>query len=132
MGRDAIEHAEKSLGTPVAFLSMAKEIALSHQEKWDGSGYPQGIGGDHIPVSARLMAVADVYDALISRRVYKEGMPHEKAVTIIREGAGSHFDPDMVEAFLTLEDKFRDIARRFADNDADLARKKDYLDAAGA
>ncbi|HIJ38139.1 MAG TPA: two-component system response regulator, partial [Rhodospirillaceae bacterium] len=92
LGRDAIAHAEQSLGTPVEFLACAKEIAYAHQEKWDGSGYPEGIGGDDIPVSARLMAVADVYDALISRRVYKDGMPHEKAVQIIREGSGSHFD----------------------------------------
>jgi putative two-component system response regulator len=131
LGRDAIEHAEKSLGTPVAFLALAKEIAYGHQEKWDGSGYPQGIGGDHIPVSARLMAVADVYDALISRRVYKDGMPHDKAVSIIAEGAGSHFDPDMVEAFLELQDEFRAIAARFADSDSDMAKKKEYLEQAG-
>jgi putative two-component system response regulator len=132
LGRDAIEHAEKSLGTPVAFLSMAKEIAYAHQEKWDGSGYPSGIGGDDIPVSARLMAVADVYDALISRRVYKDGMPHDKAVGIIREGAGSHFDPDIVEAFLGLEDEFKAIAMRFADSDHDMEEKKKYLENAGA
>ena len=72
-----------------------------HQEKWDGSGYPQGLAGEQIPLSARLMAVADVYDALISRRVYKEGMPHEKAVAIIEEGRGTHFDPDLVDAFLS-------------------------------
>jgi len=132
LGRDAIEHAERSLGTPVEFLAMAKEIAYGHQEKWDGSGYPQGIGGDDIPVSARLMAVADVYDALISRRVYKEGMPHEKAVEIIREGAGSHFDPDIVDAFLALQDEFRAIAGRFADSDRDMDQKKQYLDQAGA
>ena len=88
LGRDAIEHAEKALGTPVEFLACAKEIAYAHQEKWDGSGYPLGISGDDIPLSARLMAVADVYDALISRRVYKQGMPHDQAVTIIRDGAG--------------------------------------------
>ena len=102
LGYEAIEHAEKQLGMHVDFLSTAKEIALSHQEKWDGSGYPQGLAGDAIPVSARLMAVADVYDALISRRVYKEGMPHEKAVAIIIEGRGNHFDPDMVDAFVQL------------------------------
>ncbi|CAA7619112.1 Response regulator [Candidatus Terasakiella magnetica] len=130
LGRDAIAHAEQSLGTPVDFLAMAKEIAYGHQEKWDGSGYPCGIGGDDIPISARLMAVADVYDALISRRVYKEGMPHAKAVQIIREGGGSHFDPDMVEAFLALEDEFVAIAARFADSDGDMERKKDYLDQA--
>ena len=128
LGRDAIEHAERSLGMNVEFLACAKEIAYGHQEKWDGSGYPLGIGGDDIPVSARLMAVADVYDALISRRVYKQGMPHEKAVTIIIEGRGSHFDPDIVDAFIHLQDEFRTIAGRFADSDKDMERKKDYLD----
>ena len=73
------------------------------------------------------MAVADVYDALISRRVYKDGMPHEKAVQIIREGSGSHFDPDIVEAFLSLEAEFQAIAKRYADADQDLDRKRDYL-----
>lgn len=115
LGRDAISHAEKALGTDVEFLHMAKEIALSHQEKWDGSGYPEGLSGDNIPISARLMAVADVYDALISRRVYKEGMSHEKAVEIIAEGKGTHFDPDMVDAFLLIHEEFREIAKRFAD-----------------
>lgn len=128
LGYEAIEHAEKQLGIHVEFLSMAKEIALSHQEKWDGSGYPQGLAGDAIPVSARLMAVADVYDALISRRVYKEGMSHEKAVAIIIEGRGSHFDPDMVDAFVQLQDQFHAIALRYADSDADMARKKLLLD----
>lgn len=132
LGRDAIEHAEQSLGTPVEFLSCAKEIAYAHQEKWDGSGYPLGLSGDDIPISARLMAVADVYDALISRRVYKAGMPHEKAVAIIAEGAGSHFDPDIVEAFLALQDEFRAIAARFADSDSDMERKKDYLEQASS
>ena len=115
LGRDAISHAEKSLGTDVGFLSMAKEIAMSHQEKWDGSGYPEGLSGDAIPISARLMAVADVYDALISRRVYKEAMTHEQAVQIIAEGRGTHFDPDLVDAFLQISDQFHEIAERFAD-----------------
>ncbi len=115
LGRDAINHAEISLGTDVEFLRMAKEIALSHQEKWDGSGYPEGLSGDGIPISARLMAVADVYDALISKRVYKEAMDHEKAAQIIAEGKGTHFDPDMVDAFLQIHDEFREIAKRFAD-----------------
>jgi len=117
LGRDAIEHAERQLGIKVEFLTMAKEIALSHQEKWDGSGYPQGLSGDAIPLSARLMAVADVYDALISRRVYKQGMAHEKAVTIIQEGRGTHFDPDLVDAFVVLQQEFQDIAARFADSE---------------
>ena len=127
LGRDAIEHAEKALSMQVDFLTMAKEIAYSHQEKWDGSGYPEGLSGDDIPISARLMAVADVYDALISRRVYKEGMPHEKAVGIIQQGSGSHFDPDVVDAFMEAAETFRDIARRYADSDTDLEQKAAYI-----
>jgi len=128
LGRDAIIHAEKQLGMQVDFLNLAKEIAYYHQEKWDGSGYPTGISGDEIPISARLMAVADVYDALISRRVYKEGMPHEKAVQIIIEGKGTHFDSDIVNAFVELQNEFRAIATRFADSDADLAEKAKQLE----
>jgi putative two-component system response regulator len=130
LGRNAIQHAEDSLGIEVDFLKMAKEIAYGHQEKWDGSGYPEGLAGDDIPISARLMAVADVYDALISRRVYKNGMPHEKAVQIIIEGKGRHFDPDMVDAFLDLQEEFKAIATRFADSDADINKKVQYLEQA--
>jgi putative two-component system response regulator len=127
LGREAIEHAEKSLGIEVDFLRTAKEIAMSHQEKWDGSGYPEALKGDAIPISARLMALADVYDALISRRVYKEGMPHEKAVAIIVDGRGSHFDPDIVDAYLRIQDEFRAIAARFVDSDSDLKKKAESL-----
>ncbi len=127
LGRNAIQHAENQLGMEVEFLKLAKEIAYYHQEKWDSSGYPDGIGGDDIPISARLMAVADVYDALISRRVYKEGMPHEKAVSIIIEGKGSHFDPDIVDAFVELAEEFRAIATRFSDSDSDLEAKAKQL-----
>ena len=130
LGRDAIEHAERSLSVEVDFLKIAKEIAYSHQEKWDGSGYPQGLSGDEIPISARLMAVADVYDALISRRVYKEGMPHEKAILIIEEGRNSHFDPDVVDAFNALAEVFREIAQKYADSDTDLEKKSAYLSTA--
>jgi putative two-component system response regulator len=127
LGRDAIIQAEKELGLDVPFLSLAKEIAYGHQEKWDGSGYPQGLKGNEIPITARLMAVADVYDALISRRVYKAGMPHEQAMQIILEGKGSHFDADMVDAFLELQDEFKAIAERYVDSDADMAKKIDYF-----
>jgi len=123
LGRDAIAAAEKKLGTEVAFLRYAKEIAYSHQEKWDGSGYPEGLSGDAIPVSARLMAVADVYDALISRRVYKDAMSHDEALAIIRAGRGQHFDPDIVDAFLDVHGKFHEIAIEFGDSDTDLADK---------
>jgi putative two-component system response regulator len=115
IGRDAIERAERALGMPVEFLRFAKEMAYSHQEKWDGSGYPQGIAGDDIPVSARLMAVADVYDALRSQRVYKPPMPHDKAASIICEGRGSHFDPDMVDGFVGIQEEFREISVQYAD-----------------
>ncbi len=115
LGRDAISRAEQQLGVENSFLKYAKEIAYSHQEKWDGSGYPQGLKGEDIPISARLMALADVYDALISRRVYKESMSHEQAVETIIEGQGSHFDPDIVEAFVELQHEFKLIANRFSD-----------------
>jgi len=128
LGRDAIQSAEDQLGMKVEFLTMAKEIAYGHQEKWDGGGYPKGSAGDAIPISARLMAVADVYDALISRRVYKEGMPHDKAVQIIAASKGSHFDPDIVDAFMELTGEFQAIAQRYADSDSDMAKKKQQLD----
>jgi putative two-component system response regulator len=126
LGRDAIDRAMHRIGRSVPFLEIAAEIALSHQEKWDGSGYPQGLAGDAIPVSARLMAVGDVYDALISRRVYKAAMPHEQAVEIIAEGRNRHFDPDMVDAFLATHEQFRAIANELADDDDsidDLAQR---------
>jgi len=113
-GRDAILVSEKKLGQD-SFLSVAREIAYSHQEKWDGTGYPQGLKGEEIPLFGRLMAVADVYDALISKRVYKPPYPHETAVAMIREGRGTHFDPDVVDAFLELSDEFRKIALENAD-----------------
>ncbi|OBU86859.1 HD-GYP domain-containing protein [Chromobacterium subtsugae] len=116
LGRDTIAAAEKMLDTPSNFLRLAREIAHSHQEKWDGSGYPEGLAGDAIPVSARLMALADVYDALISRRTYKPPFPHSQAVDMIREGSGRHFDPEMVKAFLQIADEFHAIALRYADN----------------
>ncbi len=119
LGRDAILHAEVRLNSPNTFLRFARDIAYAHQEKWDGSGYPLGLRGDEIPVAARLMAVADVYDALISRRVYKPPFPHEQAVQIISEGRGKHFDPDMVDAFLQVAEDFRSIAATFADTKGD-------------
>lgn len=115
IGRSAIENAERSLGTSLEYLHIAKEIILHHQEKWDGSGYPEGLSGADISVYARLMSLADAYDALISRRVYREGLPHEKVVEIITAGRGNHFDPVVVDAFLTLQAEFQEIARQFAD-----------------
>lgn len=118
LGRDALQRAEDRLTTPVSFLHFAKEMAYSHQERWNGSGYPEGRQGDAIPVSARLMAVADVYDALISQRVYKKGMAHEAAAAAIAAKRGIDFDPDVVDAFLATQDVFRQIADQFADDES--------------
>ncbi|MFC1747356.1 HD-GYP domain-containing protein [Pseudomonadota bacterium] len=114
LGGEALERAEEALGGS-SFLRHAKDIANTHHEKWNGSGYPLGLKGDEIPVCGRLMAVADVYDALISKRVYKPAFSHEKAIAIIKEGNGLHFDPDVVEAMLAIEDEFKQIAADFAD-----------------
>ncbi|EXJ13477.1 response regulator [Imhoffiella purpurea] len=115
-GHDALLRAERELGT-TDFLQLAREIAHTHHERWDGTGYPRGLAGEEIPISGRLMALADVYDALISKRVYKDSMTHEAAVRIIRESGGSHLDPEMVAAFLEIQDVFLDIAVQFPDND---------------
>jgi putative two-component system response regulator len=115
VGRDAILTAERLIGAPSSFLRFAREIAHYHHEKWDGSGYPERLSGNMIPVSARLMAVADVYDALISKRVYKPAYTHEVAIEFIRQGSGRHFDPEMVDAFLAISEEFLGIAQRFAD-----------------
>jgi len=100
------------------FLYAAREISVGHHEKWDGSGYPAGLAGDAIPVSARLMALADVFDALISRRVYKAPMSLEQATAIIVEGRGKHFDPEVVDAYLACRERFAEIAARFPDPEA--------------
>lgn len=115
LGSEAIEQAERDAVQPVVFLAIAKEIAHWHHEKWDGSGYPDGLAGDAIPVPARLMALADVFDALISRRVYKPPMPYEQAREIIVGDRGRHFDPDVVDAFLAVYDEFVAIAERYGD-----------------
>ena len=97
------------------YLREAKNLALYHHEKWDGSGYPMGVSGEDIPLSARIMAVADVFDALVSKRSYKDGMPFEKAMSIIHEGAGSHFDAEIVRAFESAEDEVRRISEMVMD-----------------
>lgn len=120
-GQKAILQAEKALGgeADASFLRYAAEIAYGHHERWDGSGYPQGLAGDAIPVSARLMAVADVYDALISRRVYKPPFPHEQALEMIAAEKGRHFDPDLVDALMRVAGDFAAIARNFRDEPED-------------
>ena len=117
LGKDAITRAEQQLGKEVPFLSCAKQIAWAHHERWDGKGYPRRLQGADIPLPARLMSVADVYDALISKRVYKDGMPHETAAAIILEGRGTQFDPDAVDTFAEIAAEFQQIAARFNDSD---------------
>lgn len=130
LGWRAIDQAEKVLDIKVNFLHMAKEIALYHQEKWDGTGYPDGLKGNDIPISARLMALADVYDALICKRIYKAALTHDQAVAIIIANKGTHFDPDIVDAFIAIQNEFQNIAQQFSDSDYDLSRKKIYFEQA--
>jgi cyclic di-GMP phosphodiesterase len=115
-GRDAIMISERKLGKD-SFMRHAKEIAYAHHEKWDGTGYPQGLKGEEIPLSGRIMAIADVYDALVSRRVYKPPFPHSKAISIIVEGRGTHFDPELIDAFEALAEDLRSIALEFSDHE---------------
>ena len=127
LGRDAISKAETLFGVSSSFLRFAKEIAYSHQEKWDGSGYPQGLAGERIPLAARLMAVADSYDGLISQRVYKKAHSHAEAVAILAAHRGTHFDPDIIDAFLEVQSDFQGIARRFADAPIDEAAEAERV-----
>lgn len=114
-GENVIDRLIKKNGK-TDFLLHAKEIAGGHHEKWDGSGYPRGLKGEEIPFSARIMALADVYDALISERVYKKAFSHQEAVDLISKGKGSHFDPELVEAFLDLHIEFQNIAQKNKDD----------------
>lgn len=116
LGGSSLKIAAERLGSN-SFLNLAREIALTHHERWDGKGYPLGIKGDDIPLSGRLMAVADVYDALISKRIYKEAFSHDKAREIITEWRGQNFDPRIVEAFFATEAQFLEIAAEFQDNE---------------
>lgn len=114
IGGDALQEAAHHLGTD-SFLKYAMQIAYNHHEKWDGSGYPQGLSGEDIPIAGRLMTIADVYDALISKRAYKEAFSHEKSKRIIISGSGTYFDPRLVEAFVEKEQDFHKIAKENTD-----------------
>lgn len=113
LGRDALAAAERYLGTCTPFFEMAKSIAYTHHEKWDGSGYPQGLRGEDIPLAGRLMAVADVYDALVSPRRYKQAISHDDAAALIAQERGRHFDPQLADLFGDIAPLFRDIHQRF-------------------
>lgn len=115
LGSDAIENAEQDIEQPLEFLTLAKEIAHWHHEKWDGSGYPDGLAGEQIPLSARIMALADVFDALVCKRVYKPALSLGVARDLIVSCRGLHFDPDVAHAFLLNFEEFAEISRRYQD-----------------
>jgi putative two-component system response regulator len=115
-GYEMLRTAGQHMGEQGDFLAMAMEIARWHQEKWDGSGYPDGLAGEKIPLAARLMAVADVFDALTTSRPYKTAMTREQALAIIEQGKGAHFDPQVVEAFMAIQDDLKRIAAMWVDH----------------
>jgi len=129
LGYKAIHSAELLVqrevsGQAAKFLTIAKQVTLNHHERWDGKGYPQGLKADDIPIVARLMAVADVYDAMISRRPYKGELSHENAAEAIVHGSGTHFDPRVVDAFIALQETFKHISVKLEDHfpsEADLS-----------
>ena len=100
---------------PAEVIRMARRIALSHHERWDGGGYPTGLEGEEIPLEGRIAAICDVFDALVSKRPYKEAWPVEKAIDFMRENAGKHFDPDLIEAFLGIIPAIMDIQKEYAE-----------------
>jgi len=112
IGGECLRQIETRLGNS-NFLSTAREIAFHHHERWDGAGYPAGLMGSAIPLAARIVAIVDVYDALVSRRVYKAAFSHEKSIDMIRSEAGKHFDPELVNVFLSIEGQSRSISDRF-------------------
>jgi putative two-component system response regulator len=109
LGHDSLRKAEALAGVhDNEVLNLAKDIVFTHHERWDGSGYPQGLRGDAIPIPGRIVAVVDTYDALVARRASKEALPHEQAIGIIRDGRGTHFDPVIVDAFLDCHARLRE------------------------
>jgi HD-GYP domain-containing protein (c-di-GMP phosphodiesterase class II) len=118
IGADCLAEMERRLGTS-NFLEMAREITLAHHERWDGLGYPHGLAGEAIPLSARIVTIADVYDAFASQRVYKAAMPHHECVDRIRQDSGKQFDPSLVDVFLKIEHSFQEISRRYGTDVSD-------------
>lgn len=120
VGHDALAAAERKLGYPADFLRYAKEIAHSHHERWDGAGYPEGLSGERIPMAARMLTLIDCYDEMTSRHAYRTSLGPDEAAARIKAGAGSQFDPRMVEAFSEAAEGFASIALRYADSDEAL------------
>lgn len=116
IGKEVIERAERIVGIKLELLEIIKQIVYYHHEKWNGRGYPEGLKGEEIPIPARLMALADVFDALSSKRCYRDAFPIERVIEEIRKGKGEHFDPDVVDAFEANLESFLSIHRKFADS----------------
>lgn len=118
-GRDAIRAVEQQFGQDIPhlpqFLHYVSDIAYSHHEKWDGSGYPDSLAGLQIPLAARMTTIADVYDALISKRIYKPAYSHSQAIEILQAGRGTHFDPELLDAFCEIEGEIQEIGQRLRD-----------------
>ena len=118
LGHHSLLRAESLAGVhDDEVIGLAKEIVHTHHERWDGAGYPQGLRGEEIPVSGRLVALVDAYDALVVQRAYRDAVSHEAAVAAITSGRGQHFDPDVVDAFLTVEEQFRKLEARHSIDD---------------
>ena len=130
LGRDIIMQSEQDIAHNMPLFTLLKEVVYSHHERWDGSGYPEGLCAEAIPCSARIAMVVDVYDALVSRRVYKPAMTHKQAADVILAGKGSQFDPDIVVAFNDIHGEFYRIANTYAESEKDFKKRIDYLELA--
>ena len=127
IGRAVIDQIKAGAGLSTQFLEVALDIVGGHHEHWDGNGYPQGLAGEAIPMVARIVALADAYDALTSARVYRPGVAHDRAVQLIFQERAAQFDPDMVDALIEIQDEYAGIAQRFSDTDVDFQKKMDYM-----
>jgi putative two-component system response regulator len=115
MKQHTIIGAQILQGSDAEFIKLAEAVALTHHEKWDGSGYPNGLSGSKIPLAGRITAIADVFDALTSKRPYKEPFSLEKSFDIIKQSRGSHFDPEVADAFFAVEDEILTIKEKYKD-----------------
>lgn len=130
IGLDIIIQAEQGMAQSMIFFNILKEMVYHHHERWDGSGYPEALSGDAIPCAARLAMVIDVYDALLSRRIYKPTLTHKQAVDVVLSGKGSQFDPDVITAFSEVQDEFYRIANTYGETEKDFRKRLDYLELA--
>jgi putative two-component system response regulator len=131
-GHELLARAREQLGAPCALMDLAQEVALTHLERWDGTGYPRGLAGEAIPLAGRIVGLATVYDALISVRSYKEALPHDAAVAVICGCRGSHYDPAVVDAFESEQATIQAVAQRHADDPDDMHRLIDAPMTGGA